>query len=238
MLIYIITNRWYRASNIFKVGMHRLDSIDTLVKQYIGRYMPEVDVVAKYIVEDAISMENIIHNRLLKNKSIDRIRGEWFQGKDKDIINVVKNAISECSREDNVIRTKGRSYHPSCESNASLARIGKELNIINPYSMSSDRWRDMQIYLIKNRDRITDGVEYIYVGQDNYQLAKVMEDLSILPFKGITRKDLVSIISKGKYTKRMLDLMTIPNLKEVAKNREVHVPSRTKKADIVKLLSK
>lgn len=256
MIIYIITNRWYRLDNLFKVGVHRQNTISSLVKQYIGRYMPEVDIVAHYKVEDGFSMESVIHRRLSEHGSITRVRAEWFQGEEDDIIDVVEGTISSCSNDPYTIKEGGRTYHLSCESNERLIRIGRDAGIVNPFPPSTDRWRHMQLFLLTNKNRIIEEYEatgdtkvrsgliprsmqpdilYAYVGTD---IDRMLDGLGIIPFKGITKRDIIYIAHNGTYKKRMLDSMTIPQLKELAGEMGISIPSKMRKADIVKAILK
>lgn len=258
-LIYIITNRWYRADSMFKVGMHRRGDIDVLIKQYIGRYMPEVDVVANYKVEDALSMERLVHRNLKDNPHIARIKGEWYRGPDSEIMKVIEDTIFECTADPNTIKDGQRVYHLTCEPDMHLYRLGHEAGVINPFMRTSPDWRHMQIFLLMNKDKIIEEYEaggevtvktgmirrdmqphalYAYVGKDLDHLARVMDELGILSFRGITRKDIVHVITKGKYQKRMLELMTIPILKEVAKDKGIKLTSRMRKADMIKAIDR
>ncbi len=258
-LIYIITNRWYRADNMFKVGMHRKGDIDVLIKQYIGRYMPEVDVVANYKVEDALSMERLVHRNLKDNPRITRVKGEWYRGPSSEIMNVIEDTIFECTADPNTIKDGQRVYHLTCEPDVHLYRLGHEAGVINPFKRTSSEWRHMQIFLLMNKDKIIEEYEaggditvktgmvrrdiqphalYAYVGQDVHHLARVMDELDVYPFKGITRKDVVYVITNDKYQKRMLELMTIPTLKEIAKDKDIKLTSKMKKADIIKAIDR
>lgn len=242
---------------MFKVGMHRRGDIDVLVKQYIGRYMPEVEVVANYKVEDALSMERLVHRNLNDNPHITRVRGEWYRGSDRLIMKVIEDTIFECTADPNTIKDGRRVYHLTCESNMNLYRIGNEAGIINPFKRTSPEWRHMQIFLLMNKDKIIEEYEaggdvtirtgmirrsiqphalYAYVGQDVHHLARVMEELNIHSYKDITRKDIVYIITNDKYQKRMLESMTIPILKEIASDKNVRLTSRMRKADIIKAI--
>lgn len=91
-IVYILSNRWYENDDLYKVGLHHGDHIEDLVRQYRGRYMPEVHVITYWEVGDCITSESYVHRILDKSPLVSRWRNtEWFQGK----IHLIKEMTEE-----------------------------------------------------------------------------------------------------------------------------------------------
>lgn len=162
-LVYILTNKWYRADNMYKVGKHYSNDIDKLLAQYPPRYMPGRELVKYWIAEDCTTTEFIVHAALDNTLGIERVEGEWFRGDIDKILAVIEKYIDRCVQDPYTIRVEindeVRVYPLSLLPNERLIRLGNYLGIDNPLDVSNDRWRSLQINLLFFQKRIIDMYE-------------------------------------------------------------------------------
>lgn len=163
-VVYIITNKWYRADNMYKVGRSDKD-IEELLQQYPPRYMPGKELVRHWNVDDCATTELIIHTALDITTGIERVEGEWFRGDIDVIISTIDKNIDRCIKDRFILTIEYRGdrindytrvYPLSYLPLSKLQQLGKELGIRNPHDVSNAKWRPLQIRLLYNREKIID----------------------------------------------------------------------------------
>jgi len=157
-IIYILTNKWYKVDNMYKVGKHQSNDIDKLLLQYSSRYMPGRELVQHWIVDDCTTTELILHDALDDSPVAERVEGEWYRGDIDSLILLIEENIKRCMYDPYTlrirIRDRFRVYPLSVISHERLAALGTYLGIHNPLDTADDNWRTLQMSLIFSQKRI------------------------------------------------------------------------------------
>lgn len=158
-LIYILTNKWYQADNMYKVGRHCGDNINDLLNQYSARYMPGRELIQYWYVDDCITMEYIVHVDLSLASNIERVEGEWFRGPIDHIVDIIDKCINRSIQDEYILRINYdneniRIYPLSYLPLDRLKKLGMDQGIANPFAISSSKWKPLQIQLLLHQDKI------------------------------------------------------------------------------------
>lgn len=147
-IIYILTNKWYREDNIYKVGRHSGDRIYDLLRQYATRYIPRKELVIYWMVDDDVITEKLIHLVLKETKGIRCVESEWFQGDIARIISLIEYHLDLYQRDEYRIEVNDRIYPLSYLSDIMLDTLGTTLGISCVRRYGSPEWHTMMITLI------------------------------------------------------------------------------------------